>query len=153
MEITLVNDYQFAPNLTSLSSKLFWGQRPKSRNLYFWSKIRIMTNLLLSRLRWKNAIVIWYLNENELIWDFRGHTGLKQTQNLKFDFKSAWAKSTNSCLKLSVDYICGQIFKKWTHSEFLQNSTYSKCFFKSNQPVIFSENKGKLHFRFGKITL
>ena len=136
-----------------LTSNLYWGQRPECENPCFRSKIRSMTKWPISSLRFKNAIAIWYLNENELIWDFRGHTGLKQTQNLKLDFKSAWAKSTNSCLKMSVDYICVQIFKKWTHSEFLQNSTYSKCFFKSNQPVIFSENKGKLHFRFGKITL
>ena len=29
----------------------------------------------------KNTIAIWYLYENELIWDFWGRTGLKYSQN------------------------------------------------------------------------
>ena len=46
----------------------------------------------LSRLRIKNTIVIWYLNDNKLIWGFWGHSGLKKPQYFTLDFKWAWAK-------------------------------------------------------------
>ena len=61
----------------------------------FCSKIRSIAKMPISRLRGKNTIAIWYFNKNELIWDFGGHTGLKQPQNLKLDFKSARVKSAS----------------------------------------------------------
>ena len=29
LEVAMVNDYQLAPNIISMTSKLYWGQRPK----------------------------------------------------------------------------------------------------------------------------
>ena len=117
MEVTMVYNYQFAGNIISLASKLYWGRRLMHKNPCFCSKIRSMVKLPPSRLKWKNAIAIWYFNKIGLIWDFGGHTGLKQPQNLKLDFKSARSNSANSCLTRSVNFISGHSFKIRTYSE------------------------------------
>ena len=90
IEVTLVHDHQFAHNTISLTSNLYWGQRLISINPCLCSKIWSMTKWPLCSLKCQNAIAIWYLNENELICDFRGHIGLKQPRNYKFKFGWAW---------------------------------------------------------------
>ena len=84
MEVALVKDYQFAQNIISLASNLYWGQRLQCKIQSHRSKIRPKTKWPLSNLKFQNVIRIWYFNQNKLIWDFRGHIGLKLPQNSKF---------------------------------------------------------------------
>ena len=49
--------------------------------LAFWSKIWSKVKWPLSNLKCKNAISIWYLSENELIWGIWSHIDLKQPRN------------------------------------------------------------------------
>ena len=76
----------------------------------------------LRGLRRKIAIEIWYLNENELIWDFWGHIGLKQPRNHKFEIGYAQAKSAKLQLNQYADFICSHSFFTCTNSESQQNS-------------------------------
>ena len=80
-----------------------------------------MTSWPGSNIWLKNAFAMWYLNENELIWEIWGHIDLKQPQNLKIDFKSAQVKSAASCLKTSVNFISGLSFWNRTYYESSQN--------------------------------
>ena len=66
-----------------------------------------MENWPLSNLKWKNAIAIWYLIENELIWGFWGYIDLKQLQNYKFKIVWAQAISAASQINWSVAFIIG----------------------------------------------
>ena len=75
----------------------------------------------LSRVIWKNAIAIWYLNENELIKVIGGHIDLKQPRNYKFKYGWAWAKPTLFHLNTSVDFFSCLISWSCTYSESWQN--------------------------------
>ena len=121
MEVTLDNDHQFAPSLISLTSNLYWGQRLTYGHPRFWSKMRSIAKWPLSRLRIKNTIVIWYLNDNELTLEIWGQNGLKQPQIYKFEFGWAQAKSDLFQFIRSIDFIGGPSFKKRTNYESLQN--------------------------------
>ena len=81
-----------------------------------------MAKLPYSKLGWKNSIGIWYFFENELILDFGGHNGLKQSQNLKLDFKFARVKSASAWLKRCVDFNSDHSFEFCTLTESWQNS-------------------------------
>ena len=98
MEVALVNEYQFAPNMISLAPKLYCAQGVECRNPCFCSKIRSIIKWPLIRLRSKNTIAIQYLHKNKLIFEVRGHNDLKQPRNLKLDFKCAQADSV-TCQK------------------------------------------------------
>ena len=122
MEVSMVKDSHYAHNIISITSNLYWGYRPKYENPCFSSKIRSMTKWPLCSLKCQHAITIWYLNENELIYDFRGRNGLKQPRICKFEFGWAWAKSTRLHINTSVDFIRCSIFQNCTSSESSQNS-------------------------------
>ena len=117
MKVTMVNDYNYAYNKTSLTSKATWGQEAKVQNPCLCSKIKSMTEWPLSNLKCQNAIAIWYFNENELICDFRGHIGLKQPRNNKFKIDWAQAFSSYPHLKQPVHFISDRSFKMHTKSE------------------------------------
>ena len=122
MEVTLVNDYQFAHNVISLASKLYWGQRSKPKYHCFRSEIWPIANWPLSNLICSNAVVIWCLSENELIWVSWGHIGLKQPRNYKLKLVWARAKSTQSLLDRPIDFWGRGNFLTQTYSESSQNS-------------------------------
>ena len=121
MEVTLDIDYHYAHNIISLTSEVFWGWRLYWKTPCFWSKIRSMAKWPLSRVIWKNAIAIWYLNENELIKVIGGHIDLKQPRNYKFKYRWAWAKPTLFHLNTSVDFFSCLISWSCTYSESWQN--------------------------------
>ena len=104
IEVTLLSDYHYAPNIISLTSKVTWGQRLQCKIHVYWSKIRPMTKWHLSSLKCQNVISIWNFNDNKQIWDFRDHIDHKQPRNLKFKFGWARPISTESCLDESVDF-------------------------------------------------
>ena len=76
-----------------------------------------MLKLPLRVLRGQNAIEIWYLNENEIIWDFWGHVGLKQPRNHKFEIGYAQVKLVKPHLNQCVDFINSHSFVICTNSE------------------------------------
>ena len=117
MEVALVNDYQFAHNVIWLASKLYWGLRSEARYHCFWSKIRSIAKWPLSNIKSSNAFEIWYLSENELIWDFWGHIGLKRPRNHKIKLGWARAKSAQSHLDRSIGFCDGWNFLTQTYSE------------------------------------
>ena len=122
MEVALVNDYQFAHNAILLASKLYWGQRSKPKYHCFRSEIWPIANWPLSNLICSNAVVIWCLSENELIWVSWGHIGLKEPRNYKLKLGWAQAKSTQSHLDRSIDFCGSRNFLTQTYSESSQNS-------------------------------
>ena len=121
MKVALTNGNQFAHNMISLASKLYWGKRTKSSNPCFWSKFWSMAKWPLRNLRQENAIKIWYLNENEQIIAFWHHFGLQQPHNNMFKLGWARAKSTQSRLNRSVDLFGGLSAKNGAESECWQN--------------------------------
>ena len=118
----MVNDYQLATNIFSLALKLYWGQRLKFKIQALCSEIKSMAKRPLCSLKWQNSIPIWYFNENEVIWNLRGHIVLKHPRNYKFKFEWARAKSDLSHLNRFVHFISSCSFKKCTDSQRLQNS-------------------------------
>ena len=81
------------------------------------SKIMSMVKWPLRGLRRKSAVEIWYLNENEVIWDILGHIGPKQPRNYKFEIGYAQAKSAKPHWKQYVDFINSCSFFTCTNSE------------------------------------
>ena len=111
----------FCTKNNSTTLKVVLRPEPKVWNPWFWSEIRSMRKRPLSSLKWQNAILVWYLNENERIWDIWGHISLKKPQNYKMNFECARAKSTKSWLD-SLDAFYDRLsFKKWAYSESWQN--------------------------------
>ena len=108
-------------NLSNLKGEFMTEDRGQNSRL--WSKIQPMTKWPLHNLKCTNAIEIWYLSVNKLIWDIRGHSGLKQPRNCKFKFGWAQAISTDLRLKKAVDFISGLTFINRTYSESPQNSS------------------------------
>ena len=108
MEVTMVNYNHYAHDTISLTSKDIWGQRLNR-------KIKSLAKWPLTSLKWQNQIAIWYFNENEVIWNYGGHIGLKQPRNYKFNFGWAWAKSTLPHLNKSVDFTSNRSIKKHTN--------------------------------------
>ena len=76
IKVTLINDNHNAHNIISLTSKESWDWRLKCENPCFRSKIGPISKQPLNSLMQKIAIVIWYLNENELIWEVGGQFDL-----------------------------------------------------------------------------
>ena len=121
MEVTLTNGHHYAHNIKFIASKASWGQRLICNFFCLYSKIRYLIWQPLKCLKWKNAITIWYLHDNEQLWNFRGHIDLKQSRNYKL--KSVWARaiSTESHLNRLVDFIRGPTFLTCTYSKSWQN--------------------------------
>ena len=100
-------------NFTSLITVL--RLQVKVQKYCFCSKIWSNAKWPLSNRKSSNAFEIWYLSENELIWDFWGHIGLKQPRNHKFKFGWARAKSTRPHINQPVDFFRNHSFKKRTN--------------------------------------
>ena len=83
-----------------------------------------MTSWPGRKIWFKNAFAMWYLSENELIWEIWGHIDLKQPRNLKLDIKSAKPNSPKSCENPFVDFISSQSFLTFTNSESWQFSRF-----------------------------
>ena len=81
MEVDMANDYQFAHNIISLTSKKSLGNRLICIDPCYRSKIRSLVKRPQNSLIQKIAIDTWYLNENELIWEVLGHNDLEWPQN------------------------------------------------------------------------
>ena len=97
MKVTLVNGNHNAHNIISITSKESWGWRLKWENSCFSSKIGPISKQPLNGLRQKIAIIIRYLNKNELIWEVWGQFDLKWPQNYKLKLGWARAKSQFFC--------------------------------------------------------
>ena len=106
----MVNDYQFATNIISLVSKLYWGQRLKCKNPCFWRKIKSMANWPLSILKIPFQIAVRYLKDNKLIyiWLLRlinVMDAFKIISLLYSKWKIVFSTPLNRCLK----HICQKI--------------------------------------------
>ena len=55
--------------------------------------------------------------ENELLWDFWGHIGLKQPRNHKFEIGYAQAESAKPHLNQYVNFISSRSFFTYANSE------------------------------------
>ena len=117
MEVSMVNDYHYAHKIIFPTSKATWGKRLQCIIHAYWSKIKPMTKWPLSSLDFQNVTLIWYFNKIKLIWDIRGHIGLKQPRICKFNFGWAWANFTLSRSNKAVDFINGNKFENHTDSE------------------------------------
>ena len=110
MEPTLVNYNQFDHQYDLPKLKTLLRIEVK---VCFLSKIRSDSNWPLSSLTSQskqNQIEIWYLNDNELIWDFWCLIGPKQPRNYKFELGWVQAKSTQSYLDRFIDFCHGRNF-------------------------------------------
>ena len=87
----------------------------------FCSKIWSIEKWPLSNLKCSNAFEIWYLNENELIWDIWGLIGLKQPQNNKSEIGWAQAFSAKPILNQYIDFISSRRGFNCSYNESLVN--------------------------------
>ena len=119
----------FCTKNNSTTLKVVLSPEPKVLNPWLWSEIRSMGKWPLSDLKIQNAILVWYLNENGLIWDIWGHFSLKSSQNHKLNFECARAKSTKSWLDSPDVFYDRLSFKKWAYSESWQNLKWNRAIY------------------------